>query len=246
MTARRWQRPTAFAWILTAFGVAAFCALGLWQVDRAAQKRQLFDAFANAAGSPTLDFAQATAAARDAQRYPHLRVTGHYLPDRGYWLDEQFSGNRIGVHAIGAFAIDGQPDLLLVDRGWVAWEHLPKTTPIAPALPAGEMALTGLYAPFPGGGLRLGGDALPGQATWPKLTLFLDAKAIAVDLGVAVLPRMLLLDPEPGSVFVRVWKPQVFPPERHIGYAFTWFCFAAVAVAMLVVKHWTKVEKRST
>lgn len=228
---------------MTAFGVAAFCALGVWQLDRAAQKRQLFAAFANAANSPVLDFAQASAAVQDAQRYPHLRVTGHYLPDRGYWLDEQFSGDRVGVHALGVFAIDGQNDLLLVDRGWLAWDHMPGTAPVAPALPAGEIALTGLYAPFPGGGLRVGGNALPGQTAWPKLTLFLDAKAIAADLGTAVEPRILLLDPEPGSGFERVWKPQVFPPERHIGYAFTWFCFAAVAIAILIVTHRIKVEK---
>jgi cytochrome oxidase assembly protein ShyY1 len=123
---------------------------------------------------------------------------------------------------------------------------VPGSVPVAPAVPAGETTLSGLYAPFPGSGLRLGGNALPGQAKWPKLTLFLDAGAIAADLGTAVAPRVLLLDPEPTSGLVRVWKPQVFPPERHIGYAFTWFCFAAVAVAMLVVKHWTKVETRST
>ncbi|HEY7873421.1 MAG TPA: SURF1 family protein [Rudaea sp.] len=243
MTARRWQHPTAFAWVLTAFGVAAFCALGMWQLDRAVQKRQLFAAFANAAAAPVVDFAQARGAAGDAQIYPHLRVAGHFVPDRGYWLDEQFNGNRIGVHAIGVFAIDGQPDLLLVDRGWVAWDHMPNTTPVAPAPPPGEIALTGLYAPFPAGGLRVGGDALPGQVQWPKLTLFLDAKAIAADLGVAVQPRILLLDAEPGDAFARIWKPQVFPPERHIGYAFTWFCFVVVAIAIFIVTHWIKVEK---
>lgn len=243
MTVRRWLRPSAFAWALTAFGVAAFCALGVWQLDRAAQKRRLFAAFAHAAHAPLLDFSQARAVAKDAQRYPHLQVLGHFLRGRGYWLDEQFNADRVGVHAIGVFAIDGQPDLLLVDRGWVGWDHQPQTPPVVPALPAGELALSGLYAPFPGGGLRLGGNALPAQTTWPKLTLTLDAEAIAADLGAGLQPRMLLLDPEPASGFVRVWKPQVFPPERHIGYAFTWFCFAAVAIAMLVVTHWIKVEK---
>jgi cytochrome oxidase assembly protein ShyY1 len=53
----------------------------------------------------------------------------------------------------------------------------------------------------------------------------------------------LLLDPQPASGFARIWKPQVFPPERHIGYAFTWFCFAAVAIAILIVTHRTTVEK---
>lgn len=243
MTTRRWRRPTAFAWTLTAFGIAVFCALGIWQIDRAAQKRRLFAAFANAASAPTLDFARASAAARDAQRYPHLQVTGHFLPDRGYWLDEQVDNNRIGVHAIGVFAINGQRDRLLVDRGWVAWDHQAGTAPLVASVRSGEIALSGLYAPFPGGGLRLGGNALPRQTGWPKLTLFLDRNAIAADLGTPVAPRMLLLDPETGSGFARSWTPQVFPPERHIGYAFTWFGFAVVAVAILIVTHWVETKK---
>ncbi|MBS0570318.1 MAG: SURF1 family protein [Proteobacteria bacterium] len=243
MSARRWQQPTAFAWALTVFGVAAFCALGVWQMDRAAQKRRLFAAFAGAANAPLLDFAQANAIAQDAQRYPHLRVQGHFLPERGYWLDEQIEQDRVGVHAIGVFAIDGQSDLLLVDRGWAAWNHTPGTAPGAPLPPAGETTLTGLYAPFPGGGLRVGGNALPGQKTWPKLTLFLDPGAIAADLDRAIQPRLLLLDPDAASGFVRTWKPQVMPPERHLGYAFTWFGFVAVTLAIFVIRHWKEMGK---
>lgn len=243
MTARRWQHPSAFAWALTVFGVAAFVTLGIWQVDRAAQKRRLFAAFAGAASAPVLDFAQANAAAQDAQRYPHLEVAGHYLPDRGYWLDEQIEQDRVGVHAIGVFAIDGQPDPLLVDRGWVAWDHKPGTAPVAPSMPAGETTLTGLYAPFPGGGLRVGGNALSRQTVWPKLTLYLDAKAIATDLGSTIQPRLLLLDPDPASGFARTWKPQVMPPERHLAYAFTWFGFVAVTLAIFVILHWKETGK---
>lgn len=241
MSARRWRRPTAFAWLLTAFGVAAFCALGFWQLDRAAQKRRLFAAFASAAAAPALDLAQARA--DDALRYPHVRVRGHFVRERGYWLDEQSNHGRLGVHAIGVFAAADAADWLLVDRGWVMWDHAPGTKPAVPELPAGEVSLNGLYAPFPGGGLRLGGNALPRQTTWPKLTLYLDAAPLAADLGHALLPRMLLLDPAPASGFVREWKPDVMPPERHQGYAVQWFAFVAVTLAIFVGRHWIKVEE---
>jgi cytochrome oxidase assembly protein ShyY1 len=240
MSARRWRRPTAFAWLLTAFGMAAFIGLGVWQLDRAAQKRRLFAAFAAAADTPALDLAQARP--DDASRYPHVRVRGHYLRERGYWLDEQANRGRLGVHEIGVFAPDGATDLLLVDRGWVEWNHAPGTTPAAPELPTGEVSLTGLYAPFPGGGLRIGGNALPAQKVWPKLTLYLDAGPIAADLRRPLLPRMLLLDAAPASGFVREWKPDVMPPERHQGYAVQWFAFAVVALAIFVGRHWIKVE----
>jgi len=35
--------------------------------------------------------------------------------------------------------------------------------------------------------------------------------------------------------FVRSWKPEVFPPERHYGYAFTWFTFAAVVAVTFAI-----------
>lgn len=242
MTARRWRRPTAFAWALTAFGVAMFCALGVWQVERAAQKRQLFAAFANAAQTSPQPLTGAVGA-NDPDLFPHVGGLGAFDAQHGYLLDERVHNDRLGVEAIAVFHAVGVAAPLLVDRGWVAWDHMPGTTPAVPPLPKGDVQLSGIYAPFPGSGLRLGGNALPGQSKWPKLTLFLDRDAIAADLGTSVLPRILLLDPEPGSGFVRSWKPQVFPPERHIGYAFTWFCFAAVAIAIFVVTHWIKVEK---
>ena len=53
---------------------------------------------------------------------------------------------------------------------------------------------------------------------------------------------MLLLDPAPDSGFVRAWTPNVMPPERHRAYAFQWFAFVVVALAIFIGKHWRKVD----
>ena len=58
MTARRWHRPSVFACVLTVAGVVAFVALGLWQIDRKAQKEQLLTAFANAPSSAAQNLAE--------------------------------------------------------------------------------------------------------------------------------------------------------------------------------------------
>ncbi len=241
MTARRWQRPSLFAVALTLFGIAVFTVLGLWQLDRAAQKEQLLAAFRAEPQTMPVDFDRVRDI-MDLQHYPHVRIAGHFLIDRGYLLDEQMHGGQLGVHAIGVFAGDGEDRLLLVDRGWIVWSHAPGTTPPLPRLLADEMVLTGIYAPFPGGGLRIGGNALLTQATWPKLTLYLDAEPIAADLGKPLLPRMLLMDPTPDSGFVRAWTPNVMPPERHRAYAFQWFAFVVVALTIFIGKHWRKVD----
>ncbi len=241
MTTRRWHRPTWFVLALTMVGIAAFVRLGIWQLDRALQKEQLFDAFDAAPHAAPVDFDSVRD--KTMATYPHVRIAGRYLADRGYLLDEQIRDGELGVHAIGVFAGDGESRLLLVDRGWIAWNHAPGTTPTLPALSIGDVSLTGIYAPYPGGGLHVGGDPLPAQTAWPKLTLHLDREPIAADLDKLLQSRMLLLDPAPGSGFVREWTPNVMTPARHRAYAFQWFSFAIAALAIFVVLHWRKVER---
>ena len=238
---RRWHKPRVLAWVLLAIGVVAFVMLGMWQLDRAKQKERLLAAFAGAANEAPQDFAGMRDSS-DAQRYPHVRVIGHFVADPGYLRDEQMHDGQLGVQAIAVFAAAGEDRLLLVDRGWIAWSHAPGTTPILPPLPDGEVTLAGIYAPFPGSGLRVGGNALTAQNTWPKLTLRIDAAEIAADLGKPLLPRMLLLDAGANSGFVREWTPNVMPPVRHRAYAFQWFTFALVALLVFVAVHWRRQE----
>ena len=63
---------------------------------------------------------------------------------------------------------------------------------------------------------------------------------VGADIGRTLDAKILLLAPEKGSGFVREWRPDVFPPERHRGYAFTWFTLAAVVVIVFVGMHWRK------
>lgn len=242
MTARRWNRPRGFAWALLCVGVAAFTSLGMWQLDRARQKEQLLAAYAAAANEPAGDFARERDSA-DAQRYPHVRVRGNFVEGRGYLLDEQVHDGQLGVHAIAVFAVTGEQRRLLVDRGWIAWNHAPGTTPALPALADGEVELSGTYAPFPRGGFRLGGNALVAQKAWPKLTLHVDAAEISADLRQPVLPRLLLQDADASSGFVREWTPGTMPPARHRAYALQWFTFALAALVIFVILHWRKVEE---
>ena len=241
MSIRTWHRPSSFAVLLTLASIAIFIALGVWQIDRKAQKERFLAAFAAAPSSPTEPLA-AVRDTNDATRYPHVTVAGHFVVDRGYLFDEQFHGSQPGVRVIALFAPNDDSRSLLVDRGWLAWNHAPGTTPTIPPLAADATQLTGIYAPYPGSGIRLGGDALSTQTTWPKLTLHIDGTEIASDLGKPILPRILLLDPERDSPFVREWTPNVLPPERHAAYAATWFTFAVVALIIFVALHWRKPD----
>lgn len=237
--ARAWHRPAAPSVGAALAGIALFVALGGWQVRRAHEKIALFAAFDAAATQAPVDLAQARRAAT-ASSYPLVRVAGHYDTLHAYVLDDQVRGSRAGVMVFDVFEpADGGPPLL-ANRGFLA-RGATGARPAIPPPPAGARTLTALYAPPPGAGLRMGGNALPRQDDWPKLVIYLDLDEVSADLGRRLDPRVLLLMPdETGAAapFVREWRPEVFPPARHYGYAFTWFTFAAVVAVVFVAMHW--------
>jgi cytochrome oxidase assembly protein ShyY1 len=235
--ADRWRRPRVFAIAAAIAGVAAFVLLGSWQLRRAHEKEALFAAYAHAEEQAPVTLAQARGEV-DATRWPLVEVDGTFEPARAYVLDDQVRAGRAGIMLFGVFAPSAGGDALLVNRGF-----LPRgargETPQPPPPPQGAQHLRALYAPPPGAGLRLGGNALPRQASWPKTTIYVDLGEIAADLGRRLDPRVLLqVSPDAEHRgFVRNWTPEVFPPERHYGYAFTWFTFAAVVAATFAILH---------
>jgi cytochrome oxidase assembly protein ShyY1 len=241
-TSRRWQRASWFSIALTVGAVVLFVRLGEWQLDRARGAQELLTAF-DAAQHAAFENFSAVAGAPPPARFPHVRVSGRFVAGRGWLRDEQVRDGKVGVEVIDAFAVDGNAALLLVDRGWIAWTRSADAKPALPPLPEGAVSLAGVYAPFPGSGVRVGGNALATQKAWPKLTLALDPAEISADLGQPLQPRLLLLDPDAASGFVRTWTPAVMPPARHQAYAFQWFAFALAALILFVALHWKKVEK---
>lgn len=235
--ASRWRRPRAGSVAAALAGIAVFVLLGQWQLRRAHEKEALFAAYAHAAEQAPVTLAQARREVA-ATRWPLVEVEGTYDPLHAYVLDDQVREGRAGIVLFDVFEPGAGGDALLVNRGFLprgARGELPQP----PSPPSGVQHLRALYAPPPGAGIRLGGNALPGQATWPKTTIRVDLGEIAADLGRTLDARVLLqVSPDADTHgFVRSWKPEVFPPERHYGYAFTWFTFAAVVVATFAILH---------
>ena len=224
--------------LLTLIGLAAFATLGRWQLHRAVEKEALFAAFAGAGAQTPVTLAEARRIEAPV-RYPLVSVRGRYDPEHSYVLDDQARGGKVGSVAFAVFEPADGSTPLLVNRGFIARDER-GARPVVPAPPSGDQQVLALYAPPPGSGLHLGGNALPRQKTWPKQSIYLDLGEVSEDLGRRLDAKILLLAPEQGSGFVREWRPDVFPPERHRGYAFTWFTLAGVVLVVFVGLHWRK------
>ena len=200
-------------------------------------------AFAGAADRPPVSLAAARLAPA-GEIYPHVRVAGRYDTAHTYLLDDQVRSGRQGVVVFTAFAPNDGALPLLVNRGFIA-RDANAAIPDIPLVRADELELSGLYAPPPGSALRMGGNALPAQQHWPKLSIYVDTAEIGDDLGHPIDSRVLMLDADPASGFERDWTPQIIPPEKHLGYAFQWFSFLAATLVIFTVLHWRR-EKPGT
>ncbi len=158
---RRWHTPRAFAVLLAVIGVAAFVWLGRWQVHRATEKEQLFAAYAGAASQTPVTL-EAARRMTDATRYPLVRVRGRYDTTHTYLLDDQAREGSVGSIAYAIFEPADGSTAVLVDRGFIAGKTRGES-PSVPPPPADELEITALYAPAPGSGLHLGGNALRGR-----------------------------------------------------------------------------------
>lgn len=239
------RRPPWWAIALTLAAAALFVRLGFWQLHRAAYKDDLLRRYAAAATAAPQDFAP-IALQPPPDAYPRVQVQGRYLTDRVYLIDNPKHDDRGGVEVYVPFRLQGSDRLLLADLGFLPGNGTDRTPPLPP-LPQGVQHLRGLYLPPPGHGFEMGGNALARQTRWPKKTIYLDMGQVAADLGDKLYPRVLALDAEPSSPYVRVHTLDFgdMPPMRHRAYAFQWFSFAIAVVVILLVSNRKRGSPRS-
>jgi surfeit locus 1 family protein len=231
--------------LLTAASALLFIRLGVWQLHRADFKEALLRRYAASSSAPLQDFAK-VAQTPPSDAFPRLKVSGHYLVERSYLLDNPKHDERGGVEVFVPFESQGGQPLLLVDLGFLPGNGT-RQAPQLPPLPATELTLHGLYVPPPPLGFEMGGDALARQTHWPKSSIFLDPKQISHDLGRPLYPRVLALDADPASIYERVHTLDfsAMPPARHRAYAFQWFSFALAVVVILLVLNRKRAPRKS-
>lgn len=229
------RRATLVAgWTLALLAIAAFAALGRWQLSRMHEKQALLDAVAATLADRNPRPLSAAADASRARTFDWAAGEGEFLPAPAVLLDNQQRGGRAGVRVYRAFAPVGAPPLL-VELGWLPVPP-DRSMPVSPPI-AGRQRVQGLLAPPPSAGLA---DAAPAStAHGDLLAIRLDGAALPAGLGLDGLPpRVLKLDPALPLGHARDLDvlPNTLPPDKHLGYAVQWFGLAlAVLVTALIL-----------
>ena len=233
------SRPAGKLWLLAVVVIALFCRAGVWQLDRAEQKRAMLAESEKVLAERTpLSLSAAGDPARKAG-YDWAAGEGRFASAPAVLLDNQSRADRAGIRVYRVFLPDAAPPLL-VELGWLP---LPgdRRLPVIET-PPGLVHVAGLLAPPPSPGIA-GSQAMP-QADGNLLAIGLDRAVLAGALKMPNLAsRVLKLDPALKLGYARDLDilPNTLPPERHIGYAVQWF---GLAIAVLVIALVLTMRKR--
>jgi len=221
-------RPSLALSLILVTLAAVFLRLGLWQMERKAEKAALFQRFENA---PSMSIGEALA---NRTEFARVEAFGHYDPRRHILLDNRIWQGRAGVHVLTPFELaDGR--WLLVNRGWLP---LPPDRLSLPDIPADTVVRSihgRLASPIAGGPMLGSADVLVSDR-WPQLITYLNLADVGAALSEPLQPWIIQLDADDPSGFGdRQWSAAVMEPARHAAYAVQWLALCATALIIWVV-----------
>ena len=226
------RRRAVVVLLATCIGVAATARLGVWQLDRAAQKQALQQALDTRGQLPAVEatgLADTVAAAAD-QHYRRVEVRGHWVSAATVFLDNRQMEGRPGFFVVTPLRLSNAPGVVLVQRGWTARDLRDRSKVPSLADDGGEVTVTGHIAPAPG---RLYDFA---DAASGVIRQNLDIAEFAQELSLPLKPLSIVQDDAgaPQDGLLRHWPRPDLGIQRHYGYAFQWFALCALMTGLYV------------
>lgn len=225
MFGRKWLLAT----MLVFAGTALCIRLGIWQLDRLAQRRAFNAEYESARAAPTLDLNQQQPQDLPSMEWRSVKVVGEYDFANQIAIRNQYYENQYGYHLLTPLRFDGQA--ILVDRGWIPADGNANPSDWQKFDEPGHVNITGQ--------LRLGqtkpafggvADTLPPKGQKLEVWNNADVSHIAGQIPYPILP--VYIQPSANSSDTK--PPIPFQPEveitegPHFGYAVQWFTFATI------------------
>ncbi len=219
--------------VAAALGLLATANLGAWQLRRAAQKLALQESLDTRARLPELgagDLARTDADAQ-AQHFRPVRLRGTWVERSTVVLENRQMNGRVGFYVVTPLQLDGRPEAVLVQRGWVGRNLLDRTLLPRIDTPRGSVQVLGHIAPPPARLYDFAGAASG------VIRQNLDLAGFAVESGLALAPLSVQQADSiatAGDGLLRQWPLPAVDVQKHYGYAFQWFALCALMAGLYV------------
>jgi surfeit locus 1 family protein len=220
-------RPRFWPTVIALVMMAMLIGLGTWQLHRRVWKTELLATIAgriNAAPVPM----PATIANPANWTFRTVHLTGHFASDKALWLYGRTYDGKAGIHLLVPL-IRPQGDPILIDRGFVPFDHASELAAFAPA--DEDVEIDGVVRMPEAGGLFLPSNQ-PDRNIWYTVQMAQMSKETALPL----MPIYVAAKPNGATG----WPAATGGTEgagirnEHLNYAIFWYSMAA-ALALIYV-----------
>ena len=226
------NRRAAVVLVAAVLAAALTARLGLWQLDRAAQKNQLQAAMDERRALPPLAAADLAweAATAAAQHHRAVVLQGQWVAEHTVYLENRQMNGVPGFFAVTPLRL-GDGSAVLVQRGWLPRDPADRTRILAAPPVAGAVRVQGFVAPSPGRLYEF--DTAASGAIRQNL----DVVAFARETALRLRPLSVQQQDDaglPADGLLRQWPAPASGVHKHYGYAFQWFALSALILGLYV------------
>lgn len=215
--------------------------LGVWQLQRAAQKAQIQAQFDAKSAAPPVELNAMVNRIAPSDEFLRVSANGRYLAEQTLLLDNRTYRGRVGYHVVTPFVLADSGIWVLINRGWVEGGYDRSQLPRVPTR-TGPVSLVGRLRSAPSKPFML-----PPQEwdSWPSRVQHLDLEKLSQLADARIVPLLIYLDQgqEPG--LIQEWPVTNMGPARHHGYAVQWFALAIATVLYFLVTGSSRVTRRA-
>lgn len=212
---------------LVVLSTLLFSRLGIWQLHRAAEKRQWLAMYQIHRHQPLISNL-------DQVRLPYQRVQllGYKHLPLTLLLDNQHYAHQFGYDVLTPLLLSNGK-VVLLDHGWVPGDPSRQSLPDLTNKPQ-ALSYTG-YAYYPTRHPWVLGPGI--EIKTPQMVMIeaLDLTTISHFLHKSVYPFIIRQSADSQSGYVRDWPVITGSPTRHMGYAVQWFIFAGGVIVMYIL-----------
>jgi surfeit locus 1 family protein len=222
------NRKFTFNWKVSLFTIvclAVFSHLGIWQLAREDEKRDLIKMREARLAQPAISVSDLDAEG-NIDGTP-VRMTGYFDERFILLLDNRVLEGHVGFEVHHLFHDDAGGDYL-VNRGFVAMgrtrDQLPEVS-----LPGVSVNIRGVIYQPKDAPYTLSKDDDLGD-NFPVIVQQVDVTSLMALTGSTIFPYVIRLDERESGSLPRYWPDTVMVPAQHRGYAIQWFTMAIVVV----------------
>lgn len=237
-SARRPNRVMTWTFVVLMLGLAATCVwLGTWQMQRLAEKEALIaavDARLGADPAPVPPSDQWAELDVEALNYQPVSLTGAFRYNQTVTVFTSLANARGPAAGPGYWVMTpfvlAEGGTVFINRGFVPQDFQEAAVTDGQGDDS-QVTITGLLRPAEAAGMMT-----PGPNTSDRIEWVRDPQRLAsmVDPALAPFaPFYVDLPAGPAGELPQGGETVVEFPNNHLGYAYTWYGFAIVAVVML-------------